>query len=175
MRDRVLIGLLLECGLRREEAAALTVAQVQQRDGRMVLTDLRSKGERIRTVPVPEAAAIAITEWLETLAAQGEPDGALLRQVNKADRIERGSISASAIYKRIGGYAEKLKLDIAPHDLRRSFGKLTKAGGAETEQIMTTLGHASIVTTEIYLGIRQDLSKAPCDFISLEHNSKGKK
>ena len=41
-----------------------------------------------------------------------------------------------------------------PHDLRRTFAKLAHQGQAPLEQIQLTLGHASIVTTERYLGVR---------------------
>ena len=49
---------------------------------------------------------------------------------------------------------------IAPHDLRRTCAKLCRAGGGELEQIQLLLGHASVQTTERYLGTKQDLG--PC-------------
>jgi hypothetical protein len=52
---------------------------------------------------------------------------------------------------------------LAPHDLRRTFAKLAHKGRAALEQIQLSLGHASIVTTERYLGVRQDLHDAPCE------------
>jgi site-specific recombinase XerD len=52
-RDRVMIALSVGCGLRRGEAARLTIEDIQQRDGRWVLVDLRGKHGRIRTVPMP--------------------------------------------------------------------------------------------------------------------------
>lgn len=57
--------------------------------------------------------------------------------------------------------------NIAPHDLRRSFAKLAHRGKAPLEQIQLSLGHASIQTTERYLGVRQDLGDAPCDDLGL--------
>ena len=39
--------------------------------------------------------------------------------------------------------------------------------GAALEQIQMSLGHASIQTTERYLGIEQDLTDAPCDHLGL--------
>jgi hypothetical protein len=36
-----------------------------------------------------------------------------------------------------------------------------------SEQIRISLGHASIQTTERYLGIEQDLTDAPCDHLGL--------
>jgi integrase len=50
---------------------------------------------------------------------------------------------------------------------RRSFAKLAHKGRAPLEQIQLSLGHASIVTTERYLGVRQDLVDAPCDHLGI--------
>jgi integrase/recombinase XerD len=55
----------------------------------------------------------------------------------------------------------------APHDLRRSFAKLAHKGRAPLEQIQICLGHASIQTTERYLGVEQDLTDAPCDHLGI--------
>ena len=49
---------------------------------------------------------------------------------------------------------------IAPHDLRRSCAKMCRAAGGELEQIQLLLGHASVQTTERYLGTRQDLGRS---------------
>jgi integrase len=55
----------------------------------------------------------------------------------------------------------------ALHDLRRTCAKLCRGGGGELEQIQLLLGHASIQTTERYLGSKQDLVHAPNDRIGL--------
>ena len=59
------------------------------------------------------------------------------------------------------------ELMIEAHDLRRTFAKLAHKGHAALEQIQISLGHASIQTTERYLGIEQDLTDAPCDHLGL--------
>ena len=41
------------------------------------------------------------------------------------------------------------------------------AGVVQIKQIQITLGHASIQTTELYLGLRQNLHDAPCDQLGL--------
>ena len=53
LRDRAIIAVLLGCGLRRSEVAALTFAHVQQRDGRWCIVDLVGKHGRVRTAPMP--------------------------------------------------------------------------------------------------------------------------
>ena len=52
LRDRAVLGLLIGCGLRRDELANLTFAHLQQREGRWVIVDIIGKGRRVRTVPV---------------------------------------------------------------------------------------------------------------------------
>ncbi|MGD0773917.1 MAG: tyrosine-type recombinase/integrase [Candidatus Solibacter sp.] len=53
LRDRAILAVLLGCGLRRSEVAALTVGHVQQRDGRWCIVDLVGKQGRVRTIPMP--------------------------------------------------------------------------------------------------------------------------
>jgi len=48
---------------------------------------------------------------------------------------------------------------IAPHDLRRTCAKLCHTSGGELEQIQFQLGHASVQTTERYLGCKQNLGQ----------------
>lgn len=48
---------------------------------------------------------------------------------------------------------------IAPHDLRRTCAKLCHVNGGELEQIQFLLGHASVLTTERYLGCKQNLEE----------------
>jgi site-specific recombinase XerD len=52
LRDRVIIALLVGCGLRRNELAELEIAQIQQREGRWVIVDLLGKRNKLRTVPI---------------------------------------------------------------------------------------------------------------------------
>jgi site-specific recombinase XerD len=53
--------------------------------------------------------------------------------------------------------------NFTPHDLRRTCAKLCRKNGGELEQIQFMLGHASLVTTERYLGGKQDLKHAVND------------
>jgi integrase len=60
--------------------------------------------------------------------------------------------------------AERMQLDhIAPHDLRRTCAKLCHVNGGELEQIQFLLGHVSVLTTERYLGCKQNLEEPVSD------------
>ena len=173
-RDRAILAVMVGCGLRRSEVASLTIDKIQLRDARWVLIDITGKGNKIRTVPMPVWAKVAIDDWL---AASGIKDGRLFRAINKRGRlsgkrdtgkgISGGDMSDQAIANVVAKYARKLGANLAAHDLRRTFAKLAYRNGAGLDQIQLTLGHASIKTTENYLGVEQDLTTAPCDYISL--------
>jgi site-specific recombinase XerD len=159
-RDQALLALLIGCGLRRSELAALTLEHIQQRDGRWVIVDLVGKGQRVRSVPMPGWAKAAVDRWTEE---GGITQGRVLRAMNKAGRIRGDSMTPQSIFEAVERYSARMGAAIAPHDLRRTFAKLAHRGLAPLEQIQLSLGHASIQTTERYLGIKQDLVDAPCD------------
>ena len=78
-------------------------------------------------------------------------------------------MTAQALYMTVQGYAHALGLDgLACHDLRRTYAKLAHKGGSAIEQIQLSLGHASLKTTQVYLGIEQSMTNAPCDHLGLE-------
>jgi len=165
LRDRAILAVLLGCGLRRSEVAALTFAHVQQRDGRWCIVDLVGKHGRVRTAPMPTWVKIGIDAWTSAAAVES---GHVFRPVNRADRMSGDVLSEKVVWQLIKPYAETAGVPgIAPHDLRRTCAKLCRAGGGELEQIQLLLGHASVQTTERYLGTRQDLVHAPNDAIKL--------
>jgi integrase len=77
-------------------------------------------------------------------------------------------ISGQTAFQMVRDTARRAGLpSVRPHDLRRTCAKLARAGGAPIEQIQHVLGHASVQTTERYLGSRLELApgKAATDFI----------
>ncbi len=59
---------------------------------------------------------------------------------------------------------------LAPHDMRCTCAKLCRKRGGDLEQIKFLLGHASIQTTERYLGAEQDFVSAVNDNLGLHRN-----
>ena len=52
---------------------------------------------------------------------------------------------------------------LAPHDLHRTCANPCRASGGELEQIQFPLGHVSVLTTEQYLGRKQNLEESVND------------
>lgn len=164
-RDQAILGLMLGTGLRREEVSRLTFEHIQQRDGRWVIVDLKGKSGHVRSVPMPGWSKALIDEWAH---AAGISTGHVFRPVDKAGRVIGDHLSAQTVWDLVEQYTEVAGVTAAPHDLRRTFAKLAHHGRAPLEQIQLSLGHRSIQTTERYLGVRQNLSDAPCDRLGLE-------
>jgi len=71
-----------------------------------------------------------------------------------------------------GSRPQSAELDkLAPHDLRRTCARLCHLAGGELDQIQFLLGHASIQTTERYLGCNQELRVAVNDRLGIEPDS----
>src|SRR6266581_1839612 len=165
LRDRAILAVLIGCGLRRSEVAALTFSHIQQRDDRWCIVDLVGKHGRVRTAPMPTWVKVAIDAWV---APSSVTEGCVFRSVNRADRVIGDRLGEKVVWQLMKPYAEAAGVPgIAPHDCRRTCAKLCRAGGGELEQIQLLLGHASVQTTERYLGTRQDLVHAPNDAIKL--------
>jgi len=149
----------LGCGLRRTELSELRVEHVQQREGRWVLVDIVGKGGRVRSIPMPSWTKAALDAWTKKAYL---PKGYLFRPINKGGRLVGDKMTDQGVYAVVRSYTEA-----KPHDLRRTHAKLAYQGGAALDQIQLTLGHASISTTERYLGAELELHNAPGDHIRL--------
>ena len=167
-RDYVILALLVGCALRRTELAELEVETIQQREGRWVLADLEGKGRRIRTVAVPIWVKNGIDAWT---SAAGVKDGRLLRPILKGGKFRKvkgESLSDWAVWSVVEQSAKQIGIErFGAHDLRRTCAKLCRKNGGDLEQIKFLLGHASIQTTERYLGSEQELTIAVNDNLGL--------
>jgi integrase len=94
-------------------------------------------------------------------------EGHVFRSIHKGGYLTGERMTSQAVHDVVKEYARALGLKLAAHDLRRTFAKLAHKGGAGLDQIQLSLGHASIKTTERYLGVQQNLHDAPCDHLGI--------
>ena len=164
-RDACILSLLVGCALRRRELASLVVGDIQMRENRWVIADLRGKGNRVRTVAVPLWVKQAINVWQ---TAAGLEEGRLFRSVRKGDKKIGASLSDWAVWNVVRAAAEEIGVEgFGAHDLRRTCAKLCRKAGGDLEQIKFLLGHSSIQTTERYLGSEQEIAIAVNDSLGL--------
>ena len=177
-RDFVVLGLMIGTGMRLEEISRLNIEDLRKREGRMCIVDMVGKGRRVRTIPVARWLEDGILRWL--VAAKLERTGPLIRRlyVNRDINEDRSwfvmpwqdpdNVPPKCLYDIVRKAANKAGFhDISPHDLRRTFARLCMKRDGRLEQIQAVLGHSSIRTTSLYIGIDLDLDKPITDCISM--------
>jgi len=164
-RDYAMLAMLFGCGFRRSELVGLELDEIQMRQGHWAVVDLIGKGGHIRTVPIPEWVKAALDQWVR---AAGVTEGRIFRAVARAGKVWGTGISQNVVWYVVRSCRGRAGLEhIAPHDLRRTCAKLCHDSGGELEQIQFLLGHASVQTTERYLGCKQNLGHPVNDLFDL--------
>jgi site-specific recombinase XerD len=150
-RDRAILAVLLYHGLRREEAAQLMVADIQERHGIKHLR-VHGKGGKLRFVPLHPVAAERIHTYLEHSGHQLDNHKAPLF-VPLRGRQTGAGITANGIYALVGQYAEAAGIEVAGlgvHGLRATAATNALEHEADIAKVQVWLGHANISTTRIY-------------------------
>jgi site-specific recombinase XerD len=171
-RDYAMLAMLLGCGLRRSELAGLEVDDIQMRQDHWAIVDLKGKAGHIRTVPIPRWAKRALDAWT---SSAGITQGRVFRAISKMGKVWGTGISENVVWYVVKTCCQRAGLEhIAPHDLRRTCAKLCHNNGGELEQIQFLLGHASVQTTERYLGCKQNLGHPVNDLFTLNSDARPK-
>jgi integrase len=150
-RDAAFLALAYGCGLRRSEAVAVDVADLD-----LVGRELRvrrGKGKKPRQVTLPPSTLPALQDWL---AVRGSEPGPLFCAVLKSGRLVRAGaglarLSAAAPWRICRERGRKGQIQApAPHDLRRTWiGDLLDLG-VDLATVQKMAGHASASTTAGY-------------------------
>ena len=147
--------------LRRSEVAGLKISDIQRREDHWAIVDLVGRAGQVRTVPVPAWVKSAVDAWAESVPIVA---GKLFRSIRKNGTVWGTGITQNVVWYVVKACAERVGIKpLAPHRLRRPCARLRHAAGGELEQIQFLLGHASVQTTERYIGCKQDLSRAVND------------
>jgi site-specific recombinase XerD len=148
-RDRALLTLALQAGLRVSELLALTCADLVLGTGAHVRCE--GKGRKQRSVPLTAAAQAVLSSWLKERA--GRPHEPLFptrtgRPLSR-DAIERRLAihTATAAERCLTLKGKKLH----PHVLRHSCAMSLLQNGVDTTVIALWLGHADVRSTHPYL------------------------
>lgn len=171
LRDRALVRLLADLGLRVGEALALDVNALSHNQGRPTLRYV-AKGNRLRERPLTPAAQAAVEEYLAARAqAAGVPrprlTGPLLatsgrdgRQVAVGGRMDEPA--AFRLIRRLARQAGLPTADrLSPHSLRHAFATNARELGVPLEDVQDAMGHADARTTRRYDRARHALHRDP--------------
>jgi integrase len=127
------------------------------------------QGGRLRAIPVPAWCKGLIDAWILDTGVKE----AMFRRVSRNGTRQDEGVTTDVVRYAVKRYAKRIGIDhLAPHDLRRTCARLCHEAGGELEQIQFLLGHASVQTTERYIGCRQNLREAVNDRFRISASNK---
>lgn len=143
-RDRMIIVLFYETGIRLSELIGLDVADV---DMGASLIKVTGKRDKQRIVPFAAELKRELENYFEARAAVADVSDEALFLSGKGRRI-----SQSAVYRLVGRQLSRVTsvAKRSPHVLRHSFATAMLNNDAEIGVVKELLGHERIATTEIY-------------------------
>jgi integrase/recombinase XerC len=155
LRDRALMELLYASGLRVSELVSLDLGQINLNTGEIRVW---GKGAKERVVLMGKPAALALNAYL----SQGRPQ-LLGKKKNNALLINRdgGRLTGRSIQRTLTKYARLagIKKRVHPHMLRHTFATHLLDGGADLRVVQELLGHANLVSTQIYTHVTKSQAK----------------
>ncbi len=182
LRNKALLKAMAYGGLRVSEVVGLRTRDLRREDGRLVLEIRDGKGERDRTVPLPDHAAETLETWLARREDLGIANGHVFCTIAKGRNVhpnatadglgdemtvtelKRGkSLNPRYIRALVSRLAEKADIEkrVTPHVLRHTAAtRMLKAVG-DVRRVQEFLGHADVSTTQIYTEVlAEDLAEA---------------
>jgi len=157
-RDAAILEVIYSCGLRVSELCQL---QAEDIDWPGQLVRVRGKGKKERLVPIGAPALEAIRAYWER--RNYAPAGAMpvfLARPHKISALTQRTVQLRLkIYLRTAGLDPRL----TPHKLRHSFATHLLDAGADLRSVQELLGHAHLVTTQVYTHLTTERLKRAYD------------
>lgn len=157
IRDAAILECLYATGMRVSELVDLQTDRLFFEIG---FIRVIGKGNKERLVPVGEIAQQALEHYLEAVRPGFIHPTRPGKAKNKLFLNQRGGpLSRMSIWNIVNRYAEAagIKKNVYPHIFRHSFATHLLEGGADLRAVQEMLGHATILTTEIYTHVDRSL------------------
>jgi integrase/recombinase XerD len=154
-RDRAMLETLYATGMRVSELAAFSFENLLADEG---LVRIFGKGSKERIVPIGEVALDWINAYLETerhLYVRQSTDSTVFLNARGAAFSRMGIWKIIQRHVALSGIGKH----VSPHTFRHSFATHLLEGGADLRTVQEMLGHANIVTTEIYTHVDREYLK----------------
>lgn len=157
-RDVAILETIYSCGLRISELCGLEAGDI---DWSERYVRVRGKGRKERFVPIGEPALKAIETYWGLL-----PDRPVGQsRVFLAERKRPTPLNACRFTRQFKRYLANVGLDpnLSPHTLRHSYATHLLDAGADLRSVQELLGHAHLVTTQVYTHVTTERLKRVYD------------
>jgi integrase/recombinase XerC len=158
LRDVAVLETIYSCGLRVSELCGLRAEDI---DWTEQLVRVRGKGKKERLVPIGQPALAAIQNYWQTL--KQPPAG--VGPVFLAETKKGAPLQPVQLSRRLKRYLMIAGLDpgLTPHKLRHSYATHLLDAGADLRSVQELLGHAHLVTTQVYTHVTTERLKKAYD------------
>lgn len=157
-RDYALILLLLRTGIRRSEAAALTLGDLAMEQGDHIVIIRDGKGDKRGFAKLPGEVRQAIDDYLEaTGRMQVGSQAPLFVSFRKGDHPQEKPITGNQIERIVKARAKAIGIMISPQGMRASFITLAFEGGVDLALVQEAARHKDPRTTRRYQKRRETL------------------
>jgi len=158
LRDVAVLETIYSCGLRVSELCGLRVDDV---DWSEQIVRVRGKGKKERLVPIGGPALMAIQDYWNTF--KQPPGGA--SPIFFAETKKRAPLAPVQLARRLKQFLAIAGLDpgLTPHKLRHSYATHLLDAGADLRSVQELLGHAHLVTTQVYTHVTTERLKKAYD------------
>ena len=167
LRDRAILSVGLQVGLRRAEIAGLSVGDLHQNRGYDALR-LTRKGGRRDALAIHPQAAQRIRAYLDRAGHGNEHAGPLFRPLrgNVKAHDPAGRLDPDAIDRLVRKHAARIGLPrgYSAHSMRATFITTALENGAQLEDVQKAAGHRDPGTTKLYDRRGYDPEKAASFF-----------
>ena len=143
-RDRALLELLYGTGMRRAEAARLTLPDLDLESRTILIRE--GKGKKDRMVPLGKKAKEVLVDYLENARPKLSRGTSSVVFLGKLGR----PLSINYVSDRVKTLGARIGIKVQPHMLRHSCATHLLKGRADIRHIQRLLGHKSLQTTERY-------------------------
>jgi Site-specific recombinase XerD len=148
-RDRAILRLLYDLGLRRGEVAALDVDDVDLARGTVSVVGKGRTAKTLLTLAAPTRAALAA--WLEV---RGSAPGPLFVNFDHSGKGASRRLTPNGIYRLVKTRGESAGVKVAPHGLRHTAiteaCKAAQAAGIGLEEVLDFSRHRDVKVLMIY-------------------------
>jgi integrase/recombinase XerC/integrase/recombinase XerD len=144
IRDNLILELLFSTGIRIGELVALNVADVNLESRQIQITGRATRG---RSVALTSELVVGALRTYIDLRSDRTLDTPALFVGRSGTRLTIYSIEN--IFKKHVRLAE-IKRHITPHSLRHTMAAMLVSSGTDIREIQEILGHASILSTQVY-------------------------
>jgi integrase/recombinase XerC len=158
LRDIAVLETIYSCGLRISELCGLCAEDI---DWSQQLVRVRGKGKKERLVPIGKTALMAMQDYFNTF--KHPPAGA--SPVFLSETKKRAPLSPLQLRRRLKIYLRQAGLDpgLTPHKLRHSYATHLLDAGADLRSVQELLGHAHLITTQVYTHVTTERLKQAYD------------